>query len=249
MLNYRRFGSGPTVVLQHGYAGGGGYWGVLAAHLAANFDIIATDMPAFAGSADKPVPDSIPGIAESLLDTLTQLGVERFMLLGHSLGSMTALQAALDHPERVEKLVLYGASATADLPNRFETLDETVARIEAETVEVTTARIAATWFVEGDRHPLFEFTKTAGAGASKEGAIKLMRGMAGWDVRDRLGEVGMPTLVICGDSDRSTHPDCSYELWQGIPNAQFCVLPNCAHKAHLEVSEVFNPLIRRFLQS
>ena len=76
-----------------------------------------------------------------------------------------------------------------------------------------------------------------------------MRGMAGWDVRDRLGEVGMPTLVICGDSDRSTHPDCSYELWQGIPNAQLCVLPDCAHNAHLEVSEVFNPLIRRFLHS
>ena len=85
---------------------------------------------------------------------------------------MTALQAALDHPERIEKLVLYGGSATTDLPSRFETLDETVARIEAETVEVTTARIAATWFVDGDRHPLFEFTKTAGAGASKEGAIK-----------------------------------------------------------------------------
>ena len=249
MLNYRRFGSGPTVVLQHGYAGGGGYWGVLAAHLAAEFDVIATDMPAFAGSADEPVPDSIPGIAEALLDTLTRLGVERFMLLGHSLGSMTALQAALDHPERVEKLVLYGSSATTDLPDRFETFDETVARIEAETIETTTARIAATWFVDGDRHPLYEFTKAAGAGASKEGAIKLMRGMAGWDVRDRLGEVAMPTLVICGDGDRSTHPDRSWELWRGIPNARLCVLPDCAHNAHLEVSEIFNPLIRRFLRS
>lgn len=249
MLNYRRFGSGPTVVLQHGYAGGGGYFGILAAHLAANFDVIATDMPGFAGSADEPVPDSVPGIAESLLDTLSQLNVERFMLLGHSLGSMTALQAALDHPDRIEKLILYGSSATTDLPNRFETFDETVARIESETIEVTTARIAATWFVNGDTHPLYEFTKTAGAGASKAGAIRLMRGMVGWDVRARLGEISMPTLVICGDKDMSTHPDCSYELWHGIPGAQLCVLPDCAHNAHLEVSEVFNPLIGRFLRA
>ncbi len=249
MLNYRRFGSGPSVVLQHGYAGGGGYWGILAAHLAADFDVIATDMPAFAGSAGEPVPDSIPGLAESLLDTLAKLGVERFMLLGHSLGAMTALQAALDRPERIGKLVLYGGSATTDLPHRFETFDETVARIEAESVDVTTARIAATWFVDGDRHPLYEFTKAAGAGASKEGAVKLIRGMAGWDVRGRLDEVGMPTLVICGDGDRSTNPDCSYGLWRGIPGAQLCVLPNCAHNAHLEVPEVFNPLIGRFLRS
>ena len=249
MLNYRRFGSGPTVVLQHGYAGGGGYFGILAAHLAANFDVIATDMPGFAGSANEPVPDSVPGIAESLLETLTQLNVERFMLLGHSLGSMTALQAALDHPDRIERLILYGGSATTNLPNRFETFDETVARIESESIEVTTARIAATWFVDGDKHPLYEFTKTAGAGASKEGAIRLMRGMVGWDVRDRLGEVSMPTLVICGDSDKSTHPDCSYELWHGIPGAQLCVLPDCAHNVHLEVSEAFNPLIGRFLRA
>ena len=130
MLNYRRFGSGPTVVLQHGYAGGSAYFGILAAHLAANFDVIATDMAGHAGSADEPVPDSIPGIAKSLLETLTVLGVERFMLLGHSLGSMTALQAALDYPDRIEKLILYGSSATTYLPNRFETFDETVARIE-----------------------------------------------------------------------------------------------------------------------
>ena len=97
--------------------------------------------------------------------------------------------------------------------------------------------------------PLYEFTKTAGAGASKEGAIRLMRGMVGWDVRDRLGDISMPTLVICGDSDQSTHPCCSYEIWHGIPNAELCVLPNCAHNAHLEVSEIFNPLIGRFLRA
>jgi pimeloyl-ACP methyl ester carboxylesterase len=67
---------------------------------------------------------------------------------------MIALQAALDYPDRVEKLILYGSSATADLPNRFETFDETIARIESESVEITAARIAATWFVDGDQHPL-----------------------------------------------------------------------------------------------
>jgi 2-hydroxy-6-oxonona-2,4-dienedioate hydrolase len=250
MLNYRRFGSGPTVVLQHGgFGGGSGYFAILAAHLAANFDVIATDMPGLAGSANEPVPDSIPGIAESLLSTLNELKVDRFMLLGHSLGSMTALQAALDHPERIEKLILYGGSATCDLPHRFETLEETIARLESEGIELISARTAATWFVDGAKHPLYEFTRNAGSGASKEAAIRLIRGQIGWDVRDRLGEVAMPTLVICGDSDRSCHPDCSYEMWRGIPEAQLCILPNCAHNAHLEMAEVFDLVIGRFLRA
>ena len=181
------------------------------------------------------------------MDTVTGLGVERFSLLGHSLGSVTALQAALDYPERIEKLILYGSTPSGTLPDRFETWDDTVSRIESESIETMAAWIAATWFVDGDKHPLYEFTKAAGAGASQEGAIQMIRTSAPWDIRDRLGEISMPTLVICGDSDRSTHPGLSYELWHGIPNAQLCVLPGCAHNAHLELSEVFNPLIARFL--
>ena len=247
MLNHRRFGSGKTIVLQHGFVGGGEYFGPLSANLARNYDVIATDLPGFAGSAHIPVPDTITEIAASLVDTVTELGVDRFSLLGHSLGSVTALQAALDYPDRIEKLILYGSTPSGTLPNRFETWEETISRIEAESIESMAAWIAATWFVDGDKHPLYEFTKAAGAGASQEGAIRMIRASAPWDIRDRLGEISMPTLVICGDSDRSTHPGLSYELWHGIPNAQLCVLPDCAHNAHLELSEVFNPLIARFL--
>ena len=247
MLNYRRFGSGKTVVLQHGFVGGGEYFAPLSAHLARNFDVIATDLPGFAGSADIPVPDTIAEIAAALVDTVTGLGVERFSLLGHSLGSVTALQAALDYPDRIEKLILYGSTPSGTLPDRFETWQETIARIEKESIDAMAAWIAATWFVDGEKHPLYAFTTAAGAGASQEGAIRMLRASAPWDVRDRLGEVAMPTLVICGDADRSTNPGLSYELWRGIPDAQLCILPGCAHNAHLEASEVFNPLIARFL--
>jgi len=247
MLNYRRFGSGKTVVLQHGFVGGGEYFAPLSAHLARNHEVIATDLPGFAGSAHIPVPDTIGGIAEALVDTVTALGVERFALLGHSLGSVTALQAALDHPDRIEKLILYGSTPSGTLPDRFETWETTISRIESESIEAMSAWIAATWFVDGEKHPLYEFTKAAGAGASRDGAIRMIRASAPWDIRDRLAEIKMPTLVICGDSDRSTHPGLSYELWRGIPGAQLCILPGCAHNAHLEVSEVFNPLIARFL--
>ena len=249
MLNYRRFGSGKTVVLQHGFVGGSEYFSPLSANLARTHDVIATDLPGFAGSTHISVPDTIAEIAKTLVDTLTELGVERFSLLGHSLGSITALQAALDYPERIEKLILYGSTPSGTLPDRFESWETTIDRIETESIDVMAAWIASTWFMDGDRHPLYEFTKAAGNGASQEGAIRMIRTSAPWDVRARLGDINMPTLVICGDSDRSPHPSLSYELWHEIPNAQLCILPNCAHNAHLELSEVFNAVIARFLMS
>ena len=131
MLNYRRFGSGKTVVLQHGFVGGGEYFAPLSANLAQNYDVIATDLPGFAGSAHIPVPDTIAEIATALVDTVTGLGVERFSLLGHSLGSVTALQAALDYPERIENLILYGSTPSGALPDRFETWEDTISRISS----------------------------------------------------------------------------------------------------------------------
>ena len=247
MLHYRRFGSGRTVVLQHGFAGGSELFAPLSAHLAPNFDVITTDLPGFAGSADEPVPDSIEGLAEALVETIVGLGVDRFALLGHSLGAITALQAALDYPERIDKLILYGGLASGHVPDRFETYEETIARIEAEGIEKAVARLAVRWFVDGGEHPLYAFDVAAGAGLSQESAIRCLRAVSKWDVQEWLAEIHVPTLVICGDSDRATHPDFSVALWHGIANAQLCILPRCGHNAHLEALEIFNPVVARFL--
>ena len=247
MLHHRRFGSGKTVVLQHGFGGSGELFAALSANLAPNFDVIATDLPGFAGSSSEPVPDSIEGLSEVLVRTVAELGTDRFAILGHSLGAITALQAALDYPDRIDRLILYGGVATGHMPERFEPYEDTIARIEAEGIETAVARLATRWFVDGAEHPLYDFDVAAGAGLSQEGAIRCLRAVANWDVQERLAEISVPTLVICGDSDRATHPDLSIALWRGIANAQLCILPRCGHNAHLEAMEDFNSVVARFL--
>ena len=246
MLHNRRFGSGKTIVLQHGFVGSGEIFAPLSAHLAQNFDVIATDLPGLGGSADIPAPDNVKELAKTLVETITDLGVDRFSILGHSLGSETALHLAMDYPERVEKLILYGG-CSADLPERYESYEESIRRIDADGIVPTAARIATTWTNDGANHPLYEFIRSCGVNSNQEGAKQLVRAMAGFDVHDRLGEVQAKTLVICGDMDRTTHPRHSIEMWEKIPNAQLCIIPNSAHAAHAEVSGVFNQLISRFL--
>jgi pimeloyl-ACP methyl ester carboxylesterase len=248
MLHYRRYGrtGAPTVVLQHGFVSSGRIFAPLGAALSDRFDIIATDLPGLGGSAGLSAPESVAALARQVVDTVSELGVERFAILGNSLGAQTALHVAVDFPDRVRKLVLYGGCA-GDLPERFESYEESIARIRREGIVATAARIASRWFVDGTDNPMYPFTRDCGKDSSEEGAIHLIRAMAGFDLRGRLNEVRAPTLVVCGDSDRTTHPRHSFEMWRGIAEAQLCIIPRSGHVAHLEVPEAFNRVVARFL--
>ncbi len=247
MLNYRRCGTGKALVLLHGFVGGAGYWVPQETSLKRYFDVIAVDLPGFAGSADEPAQDSIEGFAAAVINLMDALGVERFSLLGFSMGGMIAQQAALDYAPRVEKLILYGSAAVGDLPHRFESWEASIARIESEGIEATTDKTVATWFVDGTESPFYAICREACKGASMPACIKVMRAMQKWSSMDRLHELKMPTLVVVGDMDRSTKPSDSVVLWEGIPNARLCILPGCAHGAHMEQPDLFNRVLADFL--
>jgi 2-hydroxy-6-oxonona-2,4-dienedioate hydrolase len=247
VLNFHRYGSGPTLVLQHGFVGGGGYFAPLAARLARFFDVICPDLPGFAGSAGQRAEMTVPGLSRSLISLLDALGVERFCLLGHSLGGAVALQTALDHAERIDKLVLYGTGSTGRLPNRFETVEDTLERIQSDGIQATAERIAATWFVEGARAPLYEFCVTAAGKPDQAAAMAVLESLQEWEVTGRLDELDMPVLVLCGDHDRSYGLEDTLAMMRRIAGSQFCVIPNCAHAAHLESPGVFADVLINFL--
>lgn len=249
MLHYQRSGQGPTLVLQHGFLGGSGYFAPQIADLGRSHDVIAADLPGFAGSSGEDCPQSIAGLSEALIGLLDQLEIERFSLLGHSMGGMVALQAALDHPDRIEKLVLYGTSSSGTLPNRFESFEETIARVERDGVAATAARVSATWFVDGKDAPLYPLCLEAGRGAAQEAVIACLKAMPQWAVTERLKELAAPTLVICGEQDRSYSIDSVVQLARDIKTAQLCLIPGCAHNLHLEKPDLFNQVVGEFLSA
>src|SRR5690606_17798084 len=210
-------------------------------------ELICVDLPGFAGSADFPAPDSLSGYAQVVIDHLDKLNVREFSLLGFSMGGMIAQQLTRDHPKRVSSLVLYGSAAIGDLPHRFEPWEASIARLEREGVGATTDKTVATWFVDGRDHPYHDACRAACDGANKESCITVMRAMQKWSSLDWLSEIKIPTLVIVGDKDRSTKPSDSVILWEGIRGSEFCVMPNCAHGAHMENPELFNRIIADFV--
>jgi len=246
-LHHRRVGSGPALVLVHGFLGGIGEWEDLTAALAPSYDVIAVDLPGFGGSAQVPAPASVGGYGRLIVHILDALGIGNCTLFGHSLGAMIALQMALDCGGRIERLVLYGAASTGRLPDRFETFAATIERLRRVGVAAASEPIIASWFVQGRAQPAFAMYRRMAESARTEAAVAALEAVAAWQASDRLGEIAVPALVIGGDRDRSTNPAEQFRLWRGLPRGQLCLLPDCAHAAHLEQPELFRRIVARFL--
>jgi pimeloyl-ACP methyl ester carboxylesterase len=235
------------LVLVHGYLGGGGQWSGLASALADRFTVITIDLPGFSRAARAQAPATIGEFAQHVIAELDAGQVERFLLLGHSMGGMIAQEIAHRSPGRVERLVLYGTGPLGRMPERFEPLEVSLARLDRDGVESTARRIAATWFVHGERHPGFELASRIGAMASAAAARAALHAMAAWDGRAYLPALKMPSLIIWGDADRSYRWQQVEALWSGLANGSLAVVPGASHAVHLEKPEIFAAILKDYL--
>ncbi|MDC7744693.1 MULTISPECIES: alpha/beta fold hydrolase [Rhizobium] len=110
-LRVRHGGSGPAILLLHGHPRTHMTWGKVADHLSPDFTVVCPDLPGF-GRSYQPVdaPDSSNSSkrakAEALVELMRRLGHEKFAVVGHDRGSLTAFRMAMDHPDRVLRLVV-----------------------------------------------------------------------------------------------------------------------------------------------
>lgn len=244
---YIRAGSGPVLVLVHGFLGGARQWSREIAQLANRYDVIAPDLPGFGGAADQPGCNTIAGMATAVFALLDRLGVKRFTLLGHSMGGMVAQEMAAMRPQRVQRLVLYGTGPLGLMPDRFEPIETSQRRLHEDGIGPTMARIGATWFKDGAAARGFPLVAEIGAQATTAAAEAALAAMAGWDGRTALPRLTMPTLVIWGDADRSYRWAQVETLWTNLPDVRLSVVPGAAHAAHLEKPALFQALIDDFL--
>lgn len=242
-----RAGSGPPLVLVHGYLGGAPMWRRDVEHFSGAFDVIAPDLPGYGTRAGEPAPNRIGLYADAVLDLLDGLGIDRFHLLGHSMGGMIAQEMAATAPGRIDRLVLYGTGPRGVLPDRFEPIETSRQRLRANGVAATARRIAATWFVDGESADAFPLCERLGGAVSLETALAGLDAMEAWDGRSGLARIAAPTLVLWGDRDRSYGWPQPEALWRGIDGASLAVVPGCAHNVHQEKPALIEAIVSDFL--
>ena len=236
-----------SLVFVHGYLGGGLQWADQVEFFSEHFRVITPDLPGFGENHAMTTPETIRELAQYVLDELDKLEVDRFHLVGHSMGGMIVQEMVALAPARVDKLVLYGTGPVGIMPGRFETIDESRCGVKEKGVEETGRRIAATWFQDGESASGYKVCAELALKASLQAALAGLSAMEGWSGVSALSKITSSTLVLWGDGDRAYLWSQPEQLWREIADAHLAVIPGCSHAVHLEKPYLFNAMLLDFL--
>jgi len=252
-------GSGPALLLIHGFLVSHRSFDDVIDTLAERFRVIAPDLPGF-GESEKPSPTRYPygieGFAESMADLIAAFGVGRASVVGHGMGAAIALTLAAEHPELVTRLVvedalcypfqlrfrgrlplvpILGGMIFKQLYGRGTFRAYFRDEVFRPGAEIPAQRI--------DDH--YEFFNGPSA---RESAYAVLRAIL--DTRPvvaRITRITTPTLVIWGREDRIFHASSAQRLTRELKGAKLEIM-DAAHSPHEEKSREFAELVTKFLE-
>jgi len=243
-------GSGPDLVLLHGWAMHSGVFATLSERLAQNFTLHLVDLPGHGHSAHSPVPLELEAVADNLARRLP-----RAAWLGWSLGGLFALQVAQRHPERVRALVMLCA------PPRFMRGEDWPQGMEASVFRDFAGGLARDYRATIDRFLVLE---AQGSEHAKE-ELALLRaqvfcageprpealseGLAllrNTDLRAALPQLSMPSLWIAGRRDRLVRAQALELAAQAAPQASYQRIDGAGHAPFRSHADEIAAAVRGF---
>ncbi|MGA6153557.1 alpha/beta fold hydrolase [Stenotrophomonas sp. NPDC087984] len=245
-------GAGPGLLLAHGGTGSiDGNYGPILDGLAERHRVVGPDYPGSGRTPRASGPLDLDTLADQLVAAAVEEGLDTFAIAGYSLGGPVALRAATRHPERVTALVL---TATFAHPSaRMRLLVEDWLRHLRSDDQAAAARWAA--LIGAGAPYLDRMTPEQlamvieGARASvPPGAIDQVELVGRIDVREDLGRIRVPTLVISTTLDTMATPYHHRQVADAIPGARFAELES-GHLPFVEAPAEWLGLIRTFLDA
>ena len=253
-------GAGPGLLLVHGFGGAKEDFADHVPALARDHTVVVFDHRGH-GASDKPGDRdkySIDRLATDILEVADACGLDRFRLLGHSMGGMVARQVPLREPERVEALIMMDTSS-GPIPGFDPTLMDAAAEVgftrgkEAlkELLDmVPVLETPAYQRTLSDRPGYREFTERKWADLSEImwGAMAIALAYQPDDLAALAGAVRVPTLVLVGSQD-TTFVRPSEEMADAIDGAQLEIIPDAGHSPQFENPGAWIEALSRFLAS
>ncbi|GGF51094.1 4,5:9,10-diseco-3-hydroxy-5,9,17-trioxoandrosta-1(10),2-diene-4-oate hydrolase [Aliidongia dinghuensis] len=256
---YQEEGEGRAVILIHG--GGPGAYGFSnyrrnIGALSGRNRVVVLDLPGFGGSDHRDNSNGIfSTLADALLELMDALGLKTASLVGNSLGGGTSIRFALDHPERVDRLVLMGPGgslpATSTFPSEgllrmltfYDGDGPSLEKLERVLDLLVFDRSTITRELVEERYRTATLPQTL--------SNPPLRGQAHHPNNELwkadLDKLPHPTLLIWGREDRVLPLDMAFILLKRIPKADLHIFSNCGHWAQWERAEEFNQLVGNFL--
>ena len=240
-------GKGFPFVFVHGYLGSSKMWNFQKEFFSKHYRVIIPALPGFGESHNVKSLDSINKMARQIIDLLDQKNIDKFNLIGHSMGGMIVQEITKLIGNRVNKLICFATGSIGEIPGRFETIDETREKLKKDGTEVSFSRVPKKWFVKGDKDKNYFLCKNAVKDVSLEAADNALLAMKNWRGKEDLKNIKNETLIIWGDKDTSYNFDQVDTLKKNIKNSRLEIFKDCAHNVHLEQPDQFNNLVQKFI--
>ena len=240
-------GKGFPFVFVHGYLGSSKMWNFQKEFFSKHYRVIIPALPGFGESHNVKSLDSINKMARQIIDLLDQKNIDKFNLIGHSMGGMIVQEITKLIGDRVNKLICFATGSIGEIPGRFETIDETREKLKKDGIEVSFSRVPKKWFVKGDKDKNYFLCKNAVKDVSLEAADNALFAMKNWRGKEDLKNIKNETLIIWGDKDTSYNFDQVDTLKKNIKNSRLEIFKDCAHNVHLEQPDQFNNLVQKFI--
>ena len=239
----------PWLTFSHSLACSTRMWDGQIAALKDRYRILAYDTRGHGQSAAPKGAYTLEQLADDLHGLLDHLGVKRTHYVGLSMGGMIGQTFALKYPGVFESLVLadttsrYPAEAAGAWQDRIKVA-------ETKGMEPLVQPTLERWFTAPFRSKNKDEVEKVAAQIRKTpvaGYVGCCHAIPKINLTDRLKELKVRALVICGDQDPGTPPAMAREIAQNLPGAKLVLIPQAAHLANIEQPDAFNRALAEFL--
>jgi pimeloyl-ACP methyl ester carboxylesterase len=250
-------GQGESVLLVHGFNLDSATWVKNVDPLAEHFHVFAPDLWGEGFSTRQPLDYGYPLYKEQILIFMDALGIESASLVGHSMGGGISTVFTLEHPERVEKLVLVDSTGIpASLPFRakiFRLRGVAELLLSLPTDMTRRRNLEDFWIYNKDLltdNDYEDFTRFQKIEGTTEALLAILRKNFFNTLHEELqalGKLDVPVHIVWGREDKSLPLRSGQEMHRLIEGSKLAIVDDAGHMPNFERADVFNKLVMEFL--
>ena len=249
-VHYQSFGdaSKPTLIFSNSLGTNLSMWTPQIEALQAAYHVVCYDTRGHGLSGAPKGPYALAQLGEDVVALLAHLNIAQAHFCGISMGGITGLWLAINHPERFLSVTVSNSAAKIGQEGPWR---ERAALVREQGLQPIASTAAGRWFTEAfvNSHPdtIREMQHNLAAG-SAEGYASCCEALAVADVRAQLPEIRLPVLVIAGSADPVTTVADGKVMQAAIPACQLHEIA-ASHISNIEQPDDFNQALQRFLQN
>jgi pimeloyl-ACP methyl ester carboxylesterase len=227
----------PAFVCLHGLADSASIWSKVAGPLSERGSVVLVDQRAHGASGAPPGPYERDDLARDVSGVLDHLGISRAVLVGHSMGGIVSMTAALNYPDRVAGLVLVGTASQCS-----EKIAAWYEKIACAAEKDGMGGLARAIYGSATARQL------VGEPRGMAHVTRCLKSLHDDPLTPKLAAIRCPALLVVGEND-PMGPRASEIIQRHLPDATLEVVAGCGHWVHVDAPQVLLQAIERFLSS